>query len=41
MYKICIPMRDSPPANLRMSNLRSEGRWERQTLEAVLRNPEI
>lgn len=37
--KICVHLRDDPPANLRLSNLRSEGRWEREVFEAVLQNP--
>ncbi len=39
--KVCISLRDNAPANLRDGNLRSEGRWERQALEASLQNPAV
>lgn len=37
--KICISLRDPAPTDLREGNLRSEGRWERQALEACISNP--
>ena len=39
--KICVGLRDDAPPNLRQDNLRSEGRWERQVLEACLQNPHV
>lgn len=39
--RICVSLRDPAPANLKEGNLRSEGRWERQVLEAVLENDRV
>ncbi len=39
--KVCVSLRDHSPANPRHDNLRSEGRWERQVLEACVENPEV
>lgn len=41
MIDICVALRDPAPSNLRGNNLRSEGRWERQALEALSVNPEV
>lgn len=37
--KICLSLRDPAPQNLRSGNFRSEPRWERQVLEALMSNP--
>jgi len=39
--KICVPLRNHAPENLKDSNLSGEGRWERQVLEASLMNSEV
>lgn len=39
--KVCVHVRDPAPVNLKLDNLRSEGRWERQAFEACMENPEI
>jgi hypothetical protein len=39
--KVCIGIRDALSDNLRSDNLRSESRWERQVLEALLDNPMV
>jgi len=37
--KICIPLRSPASSDLKLDNLRSESRWERQALEACVQSP--